>query len=854
LLIFKPPPLTLSPVALVSPQAVADMSTRPHVAGKFIFAGNEKLYVRGVTYGPFRPDKHGDEYHDASQLERDFAAMSANGINAVRTYTVPPRRLLDIAQAHGLRVMIGLAWEQHVAFLDNRKRLASIEARVRAGVQACAAHPAVLGYAVGNEIPASIVRWHGPRRVERFIERLYQAAKAEDPEGLVTYVNYPTAEYLQLPFLDLACYNVYLEAQDRLEAYLARLQTIAGDKPLILAEAGLDSQRHGLQRQAQALDWQVRTAFEVGCAGLFVFAYTDEWHRGGQDIEDWSFGVTDRYRRPKPAWHVLRDAYVERPFAADVNWPRMSVVVCCYNGAETLRDCCEGLQELDYPDYEVIVVDDGSRDTTAAIANEHGFRLIRTENRGLSSARNTGLEAATGEVVAYLDSDARPDPHWLRYLAISFRCTNHAAVGGPNLPPADDGLIAACVAHAPGGPVHVLYSDDEAEHIPGCNMAVRKACLRAIGGFDPQFRVAGDDVDVCWRLQQHGWTIGFHPAALVWHHPRASVGAFWKQQIGYGRAEALLERKWPEKYNAAGHVTWAGRLYGNGMYGPGSNGRGPLHAWLPWQRARIFYGTWGSALFQSLYQPATHGPWSLPQMPEWYLLLLALLSLSALGLFWRPLLLALPAFAAAASLTLALAAWNAWHACPPTGGRKGRILVAGLHLLQPLARLWGRLSCGLTLWRRNGPPYVALPRPLVSTMWSERWQAPEERLRALEAALQDEEIVVLRGGDFDRWDLEARAGTFGSLRLRIAVEEHGGGRQLVRCLWWPAAAPGGLVLTLLLAALSVAAALDGAWPAAAIIAVAVVLLVFRTFQDWAAATAGTLHAWRAIAKADAKRI
>jgi O-antigen biosynthesis protein len=186
---------------------------RPRVQGKFIFVGDEKLYVRGVTYGTFRLDEDGNENHDPQVVEQDFALMAANGLNALRTYTVPPSWLLDAAQQHGLRVMVGLPWEQHIAFLDDEKRARAIEERVRKGVRACAGHPAVLCYAIGNEIPASIVRWYGHRRVEQYLERLYQAAKAEDPEGLVTYVNYPSTEYLQLPFVDLMCFNVYLEGR-----------------------------------------------------------------------------------------------------------------------------------------------------------------------------------------------------------------------------------------------------------------------------------------------------------------------------------------------------------------------------------------------------------------------------------------------------------------------------------------------------------------------------------------------------------------------------------------------------------------------------------------------------------------
>src|SRR6185295_5218986 len=124
----------------------------------------------------------------------------------------------------------------------------------------------------GNEIPASIVRWYGPRRVERWLERLCEIARDQDPEGLFTYVNYPSTEYLELPFVDLVCFNVYLEQQDRLAAYLVRLQNIAGNRPLLVTEIGFDSVRNGPEAQATVLDWQVRTAFANGCAGAFVFA------------------------------------------------------------------------------------------------------------------------------------------------------------------------------------------------------------------------------------------------------------------------------------------------------------------------------------------------------------------------------------------------------------------------------------------------------------------------------------------------------------------------------------------------------------------------------------------------------
>ena len=123
--------------------------------------------------------------------------------------------------------------------------------------------------------------------------------------------------------------------------------------------------------------------------------------------------------------------------------PRVSVVVCTYNGGRTLRQCLESLEDLDYPDYEVIVIDDGSTDDTRSILS--GFprvRAIHQENLGLSKARNVGLRAATGSIVAYTDSDCFADRDWLSHLVHQLERTDAVAVGGPNLTP-DDGRLAA---------------------------------------------------------------------------------------------------------------------------------------------------------------------------------------------------------------------------------------------------------------------------------------------------------------------------------------------------------------------------------------------------------------------------
>ena len=811
---------------------------RPEVRGKFLWIGDRKLWVKGVTYGTFRPNAEGVDYPSPRRVDEDFAGMAAAGFNTVRTYTPPPAWLLDIAHRHGLYVMIGLPWEQHIAFLDDRKRADSIEQRVREAVRPYSGHPGVLCYTIGNEIPASIVRWHGRERIERFLHRLYRAAKDEDPGGLVTYVNFPTTEYLELPFLDFCAFNVYLEQEERLEAYLGRLQVVAGDRPLLMAEIGLDSRGAGEEAQAISMRWQLSTAFRTGCAGATVFAWTDEWHRGGHDIEDWDFGLVRRDRTPKLALDAVRETMGDLPMPSEVTVPRISVVVCSFNGSRTLAETLEAILVLDYPDFEVILVDDGSTDNTAAIGHAYGARVISTENRGLSSARNTGAYAATGEIVAYCDDDAYPDPHWLSYLASTYMTTRHVAVGGPNLPPPGDGRTAECVANAPGNAVHVLLTDTLAEHIPGCNSSFRRDALLEIGGFDEQFRIAGDDVDVCWRLQERGGTIGFHHAAMVWHHRRPCVRSFWRQQRNYGRAEAMLERKWPDKYNHHGHLTWHGRVYSPGR-------RTLLERW------HVYYGTWGSGLFQRLYSAGQPRLASFPLMPEWFLVIALLAAVTGLGAMWSPLLLAGPVLAVAIAAVAAEAWMGAGRARftfePDT--RRERLTMRGLtaflYAMQSYARLHGRVTEGLAPWGRRSRPALAVPRTRNEHVWSEGWSAPETWLERTEAKIVDEGTRVRRGGDFDDWDLEIRGGAFASARLRMAVEEHGGGKQLLRYRIRPIGSRTGKVGALV-SALLAAPALSGHVVVGSLLAALAVVLVVGMATEAAGAIAATRRALQAL--------
>ena len=384
------------------PCASAETLAPIRVRGKFFFAGDDKFFVKGVTYGPFPVGSHGRQFPECDVVVRDFELMAEMGATVVRVFTVPPVWLLDRAAAAGLRVLVGIPWSQHIAFLDSRKTQAEILRSVTDAVRGLGRHPAIFAYLIGNEIPPDMVRWHGAQRVRAFLIRLMKAVKAVDPTGLVSYANFPSTEYLTVDFTDFVCFNVYLHDESAFRRYLSRLQNLAVDRPLVLTEFGIDSFREGQEAQAEILSWQIRAAFDMGAAGTFVFAWTDEWFTGGHLIEDWAFGLVDRDRVPKPAFRAVARRFQEPIPPGLAHNPRVSVVVCAYNAERTMEPCLASLERLNYPDYEVIVVNDGSTDCTLDIAERFPYaRIISQPNKGLSVARNVGAEAATGEIVAY---------------------------------------------------------------------------------------------------------------------------------------------------------------------------------------------------------------------------------------------------------------------------------------------------------------------------------------------------------------------------------------------------------------------------------------------------------------------
>jgi glycosyltransferase involved in cell wall biosynthesis len=744
--------------------------------GKFFRLGGRKFYPKGVTYGPFQPGADGVALPPREQIARDFRLLRQLHANCIRVYYLAPRWFLDLAHEHDLKVMVDYTWSKHTCFLDDPETMADARRATRQAAEVCAGHPAVFALTLANEIPPDIARWYGAQRIEKFIDELADVVKQVDPQRLVTYVNFPTTEFLQPQSVDFVSYNVYLHEPRPFANYLDRLQSIAGDKPLVLAEFGLDSMREGEEHKAQTLAGHIEIAFRAGLAGTFLFAFTDDWHTGGHPIENWFFGLTDRDRKPKDSFHAVAEQFHRAPYFPLPQYPRVSVVVASYNGGRTLPACLDSLTHLNYPNYEVILVDDGSTDDTLKIAAHYpSVRTIHHENRGLSAARNTGINAATGEIVAFTDSDCRVDEDWLYYVVGDLLKTDACAIGGHNFPPPEDDWIAACVAVSPGGPAHVMLDDRTAEHIPGCNMAFWKWALDEIHGFDSVYRAAGDDVDVCWRLLQRGYQIAFSHSGFVWHYRRNTVGAYVKQQRGYGVAESLLRHKHPEYFNNLGGMRWKGRIYSPsrmaGLFG----------------RFVIYHGMFGSALFQTLYTPEPGGLVSLLTSLEWHVVFtLGGLLLSEV---W-PALWPLPVLTALASVAVAIGAACRVQLAPRHQRIWSRPLIALLYLLQPVVRAWPRY--GRRLRRQETPmkaratvrALAAQHRPAGScctvNYWNERGIERFTFLEKLIELLDRDRWQARPDSGWDEFDVTIYGDRFSKVVIKTVSENHGGNKRLLR--------------------------------------------------------------------------
>jgi GT2 family glycosyltransferase len=259
----------------------------------------------------------------------------------------------------------------------------------------------------------------------------------------------------------------------------------------------------------------------------------------------------------------------------DSTVPAVSIVMPTYNRSQYVVAAVEHLLNLKPPDggFEIIVVDDGSKDDTATVlasqVDSGAIQLIRRANGGPAAARNTGIAASRGSIIALTDDDCQPAEDWLMQLLAVLESSSVAGVGGRTVPASVDSLVSRFVARR-----HVselpASANGAVRWLVTCNAAFKREALLAVGGFDESYPVpGGEDTDLCARLISAGYTLGVAPDALVKHdHTWRSARHFAHTWYRYGRGDARHLRRDGQRLDAgrrlmadARYMTTVGRNF-----------------------------------------------------------------------------------------------------------------------------------------------------------------------------------------------------------------------------------------------------------------------------------------------------
>jgi GT2 family glycosyltransferase len=221
--------------------------------------------------------------------------------------------------------------------------------------------------------------------------------------------------------------------------------------------------------------------------------------------------------------------------------PWVSVIILNYNGQKYLRQCVESVQGSDYPFFEVIVVDNASKDSSMDIFEPHSQRIatiINPKNYMFPKGCNQGIKVARGEIIVILDLDVKVRPTWLRELIKPFVNDPKVVVAGSKLLYEDEVHIQHAGGYIYGNAIsrHYGYSEEdrgqwnevrEVDYVTGASIAIRKSFLdRVGGGLDEMFSFYYDDNDICWHAHRLGYKVLYVPSSVAVHYESSSIVKF----------------------------------------------------------------------------------------------------------------------------------------------------------------------------------------------------------------------------------------------------------------------------------------------------------------------------------------
>ncbi len=522
------------------------MRGRVEVEGRHLRLDGERFVVRGTAYGRFAPRTDGARYPDSPLLRADLESIVATGLNTIRTFDVPPADVLNAAAEVGLRVLVGLDYpDWRFEPFPDQSSGRRIEAAGLAAVDRLFERvddPAVvLAVSVGWTLPADLVRVHHPRAVADTLSSIVERIHTLDPLVPATYTRTVEDELLTVDGCDVLAVSLGTECGSTFERDLIRLQQTAPARPLIVTDlrppeagANVTAATH-----ARALTDRLDALDRAGCAGATVATW-DARSPAFEDSTDSSLdslvtheGALTPLGRSVETWARRNVKDLRR------SWPRVTAVVSAHNSEATIERCLSALEMTDYTDLEVIVCDEGSTDRTMTLAARYPFELVQPGRHG-GTGRAAGIEAASGDIVAFIDADIVCHPLWPWFLALAFERTDRTAVVTDHLIEVDenDGTVARAMAAL--ADLGRLPSADPAAAITtgSGGLAVRRSALRRGSRVPPDSAVTADG-RLRRRLGDHpsGDVVGAVPAAQALRPAPDSLGAVWKDAVSRGRAD-----------------------------------------------------------------------------------------------------------------------------------------------------------------------------------------------------------------------------------------------------------------------------------------------------------------------------
>ena len=246
---------------------------------------------------------------------------------------------------------------------------------------------------------------------------------------------------------------------------------------------------------------------------------------------------------------LVRKGFLEQEGLSNViHYPSISIIIPVKNRPQEIASCLQSLAHLDYPleKVEIIVVDDASNDHTPKVVGQFPVRLLAlTEAKQASCCRNLAAQKASGEILAFIDSDCLADPRWLKELIPAFKDVEVGAVGGmvdsyyevKGLDRYEQVKSSLKI----GSWFRSTHEADPFFYVPSCNLLVRRPLFLKAGGFREDLYV-GEDVDLCWRIRDEGHHIEYRPTGKVYHRHRNQLQSFCSRRFDYGTSEPLLQR------------------------------------------------------------------------------------------------------------------------------------------------------------------------------------------------------------------------------------------------------------------------------------------------------------------------